>query len=382
MKKIFLVMWVLAVVLLLSSPATSSAASLSQEVDELRARLEVLEAEVEESNHKFSGLFEVGGYADTEYIVTDKGDDENGFRVHHLSFHFVKQISDKWRLFSEVEFEDGPKLGEEETLTITDDLGGIHTVETVEHKEGKIFVETFTLGYQHNRQVNFFFGRYLVPGGIWNVDHYTPFVPTQERPQHIRKIFPQINDGVQFYGTKNLSGIVTDYTAYVGNGSGNSGHGDGNANTAAGARLKFKFPNFHGAELGFSGYTETDNDDTERTAQGVDLKLRWKDLKFQGEYAMGDFDLKAAGADFDRSGYYGQLIYGIGKLDFIYRYDWYDAADIVVKGDKEINTFALNYHFTPSVVGKLETHFNEFEDSTKENYNKTIFSIAVYLGEL
>ena len=337
------------------------------ELEELKARIEVLEAETEETDRRFSDLMEISGYADSEYIITDKGTDADGFRVHHLSFHFIKQIDDKWKMFSEVEFEYGPKIGE-------DDGAG-----NIKYKEGKLFVEVFTIDYAHNPKLNMRLGRYLTPGGIWNVEHYPPFVPTQQRPQHIRKLFPQVMDGLQFNGTTDLGGTVTDYILYVGNGSGNDGSGDGNANKAYGGRLKFKVTG--ATELGLSLMNERDNSGVAEDAFGVDLKYRWKKLGLQAEYASGEFT-PLTGTGYERTGYYGQLIYGIGKLDLIYRYDWYDADDTVVDGDTVVNTFALNYHFTPSVVGKLETHFHEYEDETEENYNKTLISLAVYLGSL
>ena len=340
---------------------------LQNELEELKARIEVLEAETEDTDRRFSEQMEISGYADTEYIITDKSTDDDGVRVHHLNFHFMKQLDKKWKMFSEIEFEDGPKIGEE-------DSGG-----NIENKEGLIFVEIFTIDYAHDQALNMRFGRYLTPGGIWNVDHYPPFVSTQERPQHIRKIFPQVLDGLQVHGTTDLGGAVTDYILYVGNGSGNTGHGDGNANKAYGGRLRFKLP--ADVELGLSGMRERNNSGVAETAIGFDLKYRWKKLRLQAEYANGAYK-PLSGVDYHRVGYYGQAIYGIGKWDLIYRYDWYDADGSVLDGDKVVNSFALNYRFTPSVVGKVETHFNEFEDETKENYNKTLLSIVVYLGKL
>ncbi|MBE9503637.1 MAG: hypothetical protein IME96_05630 [Proteobacteria bacterium] len=382
MLRIFLIIALLSPSLLWAEEATDSRkeieelksrlevveATKEKEIEELKSRLEVVEATNEDVEDRLSRLFTLSGYADSEYIIDDRGGKSDGFKIHHLSLFFKKKISDKWKLFSELEYEYAPKFE-----------SGV--------AQGKIFVEVFTIDYNYNHYINIRAGRYLTPVGIWNVEHYPPFVSTQERPQHIRKIFPQISDGLQFFGTVNLGKIVTDYIAFISNGSddlvngiSDSGSGDDNDNKAVGGRLKFKFPLLSTTELGISGYREKDNFDAEVNASGLDLSLQWKRLKFQAEYAAGSYDV-ATGTDYDRKGYYGQLSYGIADLDLIYRYDWYDADDTVAKGDKTINSVALNYHFTPSVVGKVEHHVNDYEDSAKEDYDKTVFSIAVYLGD-
>lgn len=361
MKKILLKLFFICFILYPCLSYAEEGSDVSQELEELKTTMVVLEAENEDISDKLSRFVTIDGYADGEFIMTDKEGESNRFRIHHLSLFFKKQITERWRLFTEVEFEDAPKLeGDGTSMTET---------------EGKIFIEVFTIEYSLNQYLNFRLGRYLTPGGIWNLE-YTPFVTTQERPQHIRKIFPQLNDGLQLLGTATAAGVVTDYIVYVGNGSGNTGHGDKNEDKALGARLKFKFPLLATTELGASGYREKDNSDEKRTAYGLDLKLQWKAFTLQGEYATAFFE-PVGGGDYDRTGYYGQFIYGLYSLDFIYRYDWYEA-DSTVNNEKIINTLALNYHFTPEVVGKIEHHFIDPENDP--NYNKTIFSVAVYLG--
>ena len=373
----------LIVPLYLSSPAILMAddiESLRKDLEELKVNFEVLEAEAQNSEQINANRIKVSGYADIEYIMNDKGGTTDGFRTHHLSLFFKKQVSDKWRFFSEIEYEDAPKVGESKTVTITHDGGTPESFDVSKNQDGKIFVEVFTLEYLHSPYLNFRAGRFLTPGGIWNVEHYPPFVATQERPQHIRKIFPQLNDGLQFFGTVTAADVVTDYILYTGNGSGNSGHGDTNDNKSLGGRLKFKLPLLLKTEVGLSGYSEKDNSGTDLTAYGADINLQWSHFRLQGEYATGSYD-KTTGTDYDRKGYYGQLTYSRPDYDLIYRYDWYEADDTVAQGGKTINSLALNYHFTPSVVGKVEHHMNDEEDPAKEDYDKTILSIAVYLGE-
>ncbi len=335
---------------------------LKKEVEELKTRLEVVEAEGENVIDRIASFVTISGYADGEFILTDQAGQENEFRVHHLSLFFKKEISEKWRLFSELEYEDAPKIEDGSTT------------------EGKFFVEVFIIEYLHSPLLNLRIGRYLTPAGIWNVEHYPPFVATQERPKHIRNIFPQYNDGLQMYGTKTMSDVVADYALYVANGSGNTGRGDDNEDKAIGGRVKFKIPLLAAFEVGTSAYREKDSSDLERESYGADLKIQWWRIKFQGEYAKALFD-PSTGSDYERSGYYGQLGYDLDQWSFIYRYDWYEPNDIVSNDKTSTNTLAMNYHFTPYVTGKVEHHFIDPENPSTEEYNKTILSIAVYLGE-
>jgi hypothetical protein len=333
---------------------------LKKEINELKARLDLLEAEDENLLHSVSDLVNISGYADGEFIMTDEKGMNNEFRVHHLSIFLKKQIAEKWRVFSEIEFEDAPNTEED---------------------EGTIFVEVFTIDYNHNPYINFRLGRFLTPGGIWNVDHYPPFVLTQEQPQHIREIFPQLNDGLQFYGSANVADVVADYILYASNGQGTNttAGGDGNEDKAVGTRLKFKFPFLSKIETGFSYYTEEKDTKEDLRAAGADLLLQWKNLKLQGEYAKGFLD-PASGSIYQTIGYYGQLEYLYNNWTLGYRYDWYDPKTTVDNDRKTINTIALNYHFTPYVVGKIEHHFVDPQASAIDNYTKTLLSVAVYLG--
>ncbi|MDX1763464.1 MAG: porin [bacterium] len=345
------------------SPATPLFANevddLKRDLERIQNRLEVLEAEDEQKTHALSDLMEIAGYGDGEFKMTDRKGKNNEFRVHHLSLFFMKRIGDRWRMFSEIEYEDGPNTAK---------------------NEGKIFVEVFTLEYYLNQYLNFRLGRFLTPGGIWNVDHYPPFVLTQERPQHIRKIFPQLNDGLQVLGSTHAANVTTDYIFYVSNGQGNTGHGDDNEDKALGARLKFGLPFLSRAEIGTSYYREEQNDKTDFKALGADLLLSWKNMRLQAEYAKGFFD-PAAGKGDHRTGYYGQLEYDLKKWTLGYRYDWYDPSRNTDSDRKTINTLALNYHFTPYVVGKAEHHFVDPQDKAADSYNLTLLSIAIYLGK-
>lgn len=326
---------------------------------EVEDRVEILEARMDEAEASFSDLLEVSGYLDTEYIFTkDKPGSNDGFRVHHLSLMFGKKIDDNWSFFSELEFEDAPKF-----------------VGTT--AEGKIFLEAVYIDHDCGNGNHVRLGRYITPAGIWNLDHYPPFVPTQDRPQHIRKIFPQYLDGVQAFGSRNLNNVLVDYSVYVGNGGGEDGHGDSNQGKAIGGRAKVKLLNAGDVEIGVSAYSGKDNGDADRSSTGFDVRFAHKNIKFQGEYGKAKIK-PAAGGDYNSTGWYGQVIYDINKVSLVYRYDTYEANSTTVS-TKNVNTAAINYHFTPKVVGKFENHFISPEGGT-DNY-KGVLSIAMFIGK-
>ncbi len=338
--------------------------AMAQEEDDLETRISILEDLLEEEEGKSTNLMEIGGYVDTEYIITDKKGSDDRFRIHHLSLIFKKQLNDRWSFFSEVEFEDAPYLEGPE------DAGG-----ALKKDQGKILVEAVYLDVSARPDLSLRAGRFFTPAGIWNVDHYPPFVPTQERPQHIRKIFPQFVDGAQAFGSKVLNEYKADYHIYVGNGFGEPGNSDSNQDKAVGGRFVLSHLSFADLAVGLSGFMGKDNDDTMRNSYGFDFKFQVKGLKVQGEYAFAKLD-PVASAEFDRTGWYAQFIYSTRKFSYIYRYDLYEA-DSTTPSETSINTVAINYHFTPKIVGKVEGHW--FYPEASEDFYKTIFSVAAYI---
>jgi len=330
---------------------------VSERVETLEGSIELLEESNAELRAELDDRLRVSGYIDVEYIMSK--DDDNRFRMHHMSLFFQKKISDKWKFFSEIEFEDAPlfKSGTE---------------------QGKIFVEAVNLDYSFMPEAIFRFGRFFTPAGIWSVDHYPPFVPTQERPGHIRNIFPQLSDGAMVYGTFNIGGHYLNYDAFYVNGEGNDGHGDANAEKGMGLKGSaiLNVPMFSHLELGGTVYSDakdTKNGDQEKLALGAHAKLKISDFAFQTEAAYakftGDTSDKAT-----RSGYYAQLIWEPAMWSIGARHDnYYDRSN---SDAKVTNSVFANYRFNTNLVVKVEHHFI---DNAGTDDNKTVFSVVSYL---
>ncbi|MFV2058920.1 MAG: hypothetical protein ACC707_20870, partial [Thiohalomonadales bacterium] len=209
----------------------------------------------------------ISGYADVEYIKTSKENDKPGFRLHHFSLFFTKKINDKWSLFSEIEYEDGPVFEGDNTnvpVVTPGPGGGESTATQLKASSGKIFLEAMNVDYHMLPQMNFRLGRYFTPAGIWSIDHYPPFVPTQERPMHIRNIFPQLVDGLMTYGRIPMGSTYFKYDLYYGNGEVSTGNGDGDTHKSSGIRLALEIPVLTKFELGVSGYEDTVKNDEEK----------------------------------------------------------------------------------------------------------------------
>jgi len=339
-----------------------------EEIDFLKEEIIVLQDQLEEINIGSANRMSISGYTDLEYKTSDQDGVEPGFRLHHMSLFFDKRLSDEWKFFSEIEYEDGPFS--------EFDFSNTDTESPCKGCSGKIFLEAVNFTYRWMPQVNLRGGRFFTPAGIWSVDHYPPFVATQTRPQHIRKIFPQVIDGLTALGTLQFGSTFLNYDVYVGNGEGNSGKKDQNSEKSLGIKLSMVFPALEYVELGATVYSDTLNDNTDKQATGAHLKIRFADFTLQSEYALADLEPSTTAA-YKQTGYYIQLLYNTTRMTYGIRHDYYDADD---RDDEETtnNTMILNYHVSESIVLKLE--HNLVENQVAKDYQETIGSIVIYLG--
>ena len=375
-KRATLMSGALATMFLLSPTAQS--ASTGDRLENLEASLELAEEANAELRSELDNRMKISGYVDVEYVVTDKKD--KGFRMHHLSLFFQKKLSDKWRFFSEIEYEDAPKFDNErgDTVVVDTDGGtGSTSVYDFGDANGKIFVEAVNLDYLWKPEAIFRVGRFFTPAGIWSVDHYPPFVATQERPKHIRKIFPQLVDGAMVYGTVAAGKHYIKYDAFVGNGDGNNGHNDANSQRALGLKTSVivSVPMFSHLEIGGTFYTDpkdTKNNDSKKTAIGGHAKFSTGDISFQSEAAYAQFEEPKSPTI---KGYYGQLMYAPNQWGVGGRHDFYDDG----AGTKEriANSVFVNYQALTNLVLKIEHHM--ISQDGNDDSTKTIFSVVSYL---
>ncbi len=355
-----------------AAAAETGAEKMNEEIKGLKKRVEEIEAEQEEARHSYgtlSRLVDVSGYADVEFILTDEEGQNNRFRVKHLSLFFTKEIGKKWKLFTEIEYEDAPVV---EANSSTD---------TVKRTQGLIFLEQMYIEYRPKVDYDVRAGRFLTPAGIWNIYHYPPYVPMQTPPLFHRNIFPEVSDGIQVRKTFPVKDSTLDAHVYAANGSGNPGRLDRNENKAAGARLNYSVEALGGLEFGASYYREEDNSGVMKMSYGAHLLFTRSKFSLQSEYAFRNNHPQTSRDYVDR-GAYAQLSYETGKWTIAGRYDWFDSDSTDSRNDRFRQTAALNYALARNVVGKAEYNRNVFEDPALKDYNELIFAIAVATGDL
>ncbi len=344
---------------------------LKKENAELRRKVETIETDDEQMRHDLgtvSKMVDVSGYAAAEFYHTDQDGENDRFRVRYLSLFFTKEVQRDWKLFTEIEYEDGPKV---ESNTATN---------TVKSSQGTIFVEQLYIEYHPSLDWDVRFGRVNTPAGIWSIYHYPPYVPFQTDPLFYKNVFPEVSDGIQLRNSFSSRDSVLDTHLYIANGAGNPGSGDRNENKGVGARVNAGLSD--GISAGASYYRERDNQDTIRRSLGLHLNASYNRLRFQTEYATRHNGPEGGARSFNDSGWYAQLGYDIAKWTVAARYDWYDSNDTDPANDHFRTTGAVNYHFASNVVGKLEYSRNEFDAPAIKDYNEFIASIVVAIGDL
>jgi len=367
---------------LLAVSVACSSLAMSATMEQLEQRLSVLEEELKltqeeaaDSAERINNAVMIGGYADVEYVKTNDTAMMGGFRMHHLSLMFKKQVSDDLKFFSEFEYEDGPWM---------DGTDGANA----------ILVEALNFDYSFSNATTIRVGRFFTPAGIWSVDHYPPFVSTQDKPQHIRLIFPQLTDGVSLTGNHAVGDAFLSYNLYAGNGetSNFNGKQDSNRDLAKGLRVNLSLPFAQVLDIGATYYTEKMTDPalgavdpaSDKQAFGVHAKIRQGNVGVQAEYADGKYEptvvvVPAAtlAPVYHRKGYYAQLSYDIDQWTVGYRYDFYDPDSNAALDNTKINSLIVNYHVDKNTVLKWEHHLLNLEDPASKDYYRSIGSIVV-----
>jgi hypothetical protein len=363
-------MMMIHVVFCLPASATGETTEeLKEQITALEKRLEKVEATSEISaawfddiNSRLKDEIEITGYIDGELDITSQQGANNHFRSRHLSVLIGKTINDQWRIFAETEYENAPVINPDDKS----------------QSSGTILLEQVYIERMFAPEIKIRTGRFLTPAGIWLINRYSPFTPTQTRPQHIQKIFPQFLDGALAHGSLNFNDNLISYHVYAANGEGNSGGADSNQDKTVGGRLDLFFPAFYNTKIGVSALNDKLSDGTNKTAKGVDLQFRVDQFRVQAEYAVGDYNSNNSGQSYKSEGYYVQAQYDIGKFTIFYRYDYYAPDNSTDLNKVTVNTGGGNYHWTPYIVSKIENNNYVYKSGAgASDYMEWILSTAI-----
>lgn len=368
--KFLLIMTMISAVFCLPATATGETTEeLKEQIKALEKRLEKVEttseisaAWFEDINSRLKDEVEITGYIDAELDLTGQQETNNRFRARHFSVFIGKTINEQWRIFTETEYENAPIINPDDDS----------------QSSGTILLEQVYIERLFMPEIKIRAGRFLTPAGIWLINRYSPFTPTQTKPQHIQKIFPQFLDGALVYGSFNLSDDLISYHIYAANGEGNSGGDDSNQDKTVGGRLDLFFPSFYNMKIGVSALSDKLNDGADKTAKGVDLQFKADRFRVQGEYAVADYNSDNPGQSRKSEGYYVQALYDIGKFTIVYRYDYYGPGDSTGLDKVTVNTGGLNYHWTPYIVSKIENNSYVYTGGAgTPDYTEWILSSAI-----
>lgn len=323
-------------------------------LDDVALNQEVLHESVADLATQIEERAGLAGYYDFEYITANDASNSH-FRQHHVSL-FVSRSWEQWRVFSEIEFENGP---------VHAGSGG-----PVEGN-GEIKVEAAWGEYLYADWLHIRGGKQLLPH-YWNVNHYPNVVLSTERPLMVRAIYPADTTGVMVYGTAYTGPVGATYNLYYGNGqSADSAHTDDNEGKVVGGHFTLHLDHLidgvNRLNLGISGMsdpTASDHDDV----YGFDTQVNAGRFELLAEYAKRTNDTSGEGLYVQPSARVWR------ELRCFYRYGY---KDLVNKARQERHTVGVNFRPQPNISLKLEVNTNDFSDDT-EGFEEVATSFAIF----
>jgi len=281
------------------------------------------------------------------------------FNQHHLNFIAIYTLSPSYRVFSEVEYEHGPSLGDSAS-------------------SGKIYLAKGYLEFKRSDALRVRVGKFLSPFGIYNERHdATPTFLTTRLAHSVYdaqplatglkdRLFAKFTTGVQLVGDFYPGRWEIRYHLYVGNGRGEDpGGSDDNSNKGLGCRIVIS-PPVAKLQLGMSLYADRHghDNDTQQRSLGLDTEFdfgslhgelellnHWSELIDLFEHPDGKFR--------HYRGFYILLAYRIGdKFTPCVRFGRANH-DVDVSGASETTGMVgLNIAFTPRVYLKNELYLH------------------------
>ena len=217
-----------------------------KELAELKARIKDLQQQINRLKQ-----FQLSGFIDVEY--SNFGTEHSSllplitgtstFSNSHLNIYMSSKVSDIIHVFSEIRYLYKPNLD-----FIEENVYQRHG--------GSINIERAWIRWHIDDKYQFKFGKFLVPYGIWNLDHGSPILLSTRTPMVLRKqLFPEYIVGVQFLGHMYIGDDELDYFAWIGNNKGETQYEqDDFDEKAMGFRLRYSFDILDQFAIGVSGY--------------------------------------------------------------------------------------------------------------------------------
>lgn len=352
---------VLAALFLLLPTAAGAAqvaqdAGAAQDAQDLKAEVEMLARDVDGLRQQLWTGPRINGYYAFEYFINNQGNNPATFRQHALSL-FITHSWDAWRVFTELEYEDGPALE-------ADSSGNVQG-------KGAVTMEVGWFEYRAGDALVIRGGKFLLPE-YWNVNHYPPVVLSTNRPLMVRNVFPTDSVGVMAHGKVFPGGVGGSYDLYYANGQSSTATDD-NENKAVGGHVTIHLgalaAPFSRLDVGGSFHSERAAGlGGAYDAVGAELQANTNRLEVLAEYANRRADLSA-------EGFYVQPSARVyGQVRAFYRYDYLDDGT----NPQTRHTLGVNWRPTANVSLKIEGNTNDYAKPGQESYDELATSVALF----
>jgi len=330
-------------------------------IADLQEDIQAQEDSVNSLREIVNGKVNLNGYYNFRFF-TDSSEEPMAFQQHHLGLLMSKQLG-KFNFLMELELQNVPHHPE---ITPENGEEGEEIEGEEEHAEGdisgegQVAVENAWMEYNHNRQLNFRFGKQLSPQYWWQ-NHYPNLTLSTAAPIYLRELFPAELVGVMMQGTAatpmGSSEFGVNYKFYVANnnfeGNTNSDKQDGKA---WGARGQVRFPSagaLRRFDVAFDVYRGnvglTTDELVEDDVYGFESQIELSSFLFQMEWARG------TSLDQTRTGFYLQPAWRIDE-DWIMFYRLEQLSSPRIKAAERRHTAGVNYRPFPQIAFKGELY--------------------------
>jgi hypothetical protein len=333
---------------------------------------------------------DISGYFDVAFLAPK--DKSTYFHQQHLNLLLQHQV-DKFKFFSELEFEDTPNM----------DYGRVPDATTIEGK-GRLFLERAYGEYAASQFVNVRMGQMLTSTHYY-LNHYPSIIVNYTNPLTLKTIFNYNEMGVQFFGE--YQGFR--YDAWTGKGPNTSKQnpGQNESGTNYGGKLSYSYNskvfNMTFAVIGESyamgdqpsatqanidNGTANSNAKKSNMAMGAEFVMNYDAFTLWAEYGTREGkDLKGLNDKVSGSnkltGYYLQGSYAVslGKHGEIIPFvmidglKYKDGFDGLVEAKNMTRTIlGLAYRPVPTITWKLE--YTKCGSYVPKNADGTLYHIA------
>ncbi len=362
---------------------------------------------------------ELSGFTDFSFIanVSNRHDPEAtlayqypSFSIGNLNLYLNAALADSWHLLAEVRFlylpqgaTNFPQAAGNSVAPF--DAGALDYADDNRVLNwGGIQIQRVQIDFTPHPLLNFRFGQWLTPVGIWNVDHGSPTVIGVFRPYIIGEgLFPERQTGIQISGEWAGETNQIGYFATLSNGRGPSdAYADLDNNKGIGGRAYWTNTAYGSLTLGASAYKGTYssrnreygvstpsgqapslvgvNPLTEQYREqslAADLRWNYKNLLLQAEVMQHEVDYTDGyrpvlngnvRADYRERGWYALAGYRLpwfGVMPFA-TFEGYNFASQPLVPPATAESVGLNIRPEPTVVLKVQYHVSQVGPNTDE----------------